>query len=325
MEPARPVSRRAHARTATGQLGLGLAGFILAAIPVLWLGLGGVELARWMQMRQSLSLILMDAARAGATRQGDPQAMAAAFERGLRILHPAAGESARILRERRLALGLPWHIAIRSPARAAFADHADPTLRGPRAYPGQTLIRNENQPEQHAARVAQGWRDGRGPVSGLTVFEANTLQLVLRWPHQPLFPGAGALIRGLAPLARDPRNRRWMAAGYLPFRRQVTIAMHSPPADWPDLPDGRITHESSPEPPTAAHPGTSGSPGAAGDAPRDGADPPGSLPPPENGHPPPHDLAEPPRPEGEGADAPATEAAPGEGDTPLEPEACEPA
>jgi len=50
------------------QGGLGLIGFLATAVPVIWLGLGGVELAHWMQLRQSLSLILMDAARVGATR-----------------------------------------------------------------------------------------------------------------------------------------------------------------------------------------------------------------------------------------------------------------
>lgn len=224
------------------QGGLGLIGFLATAVPVIWLGLGGVELAHWMQLRQSLSLILMDAARVGATRQAEPDAMARAFEQGLRRIHPAAGEVHAILARRRRDLGRPWHIAIQLPGRAAFGDHADPTLQGSRGG-GKALIRNDHQAAQHAARQARGWPQGRGPQSGLTIYEANTLRITLRWPHKPLFPGASALLKSLAPLAQDARNRHWMAAGYLPFRRMVTVAMQSHPAAWPDLPDGRITHE----------------------------------------------------------------------------------
>ncbi|CAM5197769.1 hypothetical protein CDEF62S_03118 [Castellaniella defragrans] len=244
---------------------MGLAGFLFTALPVLWLGLGGVELAHWMQLRQSLSLVLIETARVGATRQADPRPMALAFERGLRTIYPAEGEPARILAERRRNLGLPWHIAIQRPTPEAFTDHADPELQGTRAYRGQALIRNEGQPRQHAARMAQGWPQGRGPASGLTIFEANTLRLALQWPHRPLLPGMAALIKGLAPWAQEPRSRQWMAAGYLPFHRQVTVAMQSPPAAWPDLPDGRITHEARAGAPFRPLPGM-GPPDAATEA-----------------------------------------------------------
>ncbi len=221
-------------------------GFLATAIPVIWLGLGGVELAYWMQLRQALSLILLDTARVGTTRQAEPAAMARAFEQGLHRLHPAPGEVSRVLARRHQDLGLPWHIVVQLPDRKAFVDHADPTLQGPAKGDRQPLIRNDHQAAQHARRQAQGWPQGRGPLSGLTIHEANTLRIALRWPHKPLFPGAAILMKTLAPLARDPRNRQWMAAGYLPFRRTVTVAMQSDPADWPDLPDGRITHEAQP-------------------------------------------------------------------------------
>ena len=240
---------------ATRQHGVGMTGFLLSALPILWLGLGGIELARWMQLRQSLSLVLMDSVREGTTRQADPSAMAQAFEHGLRKIYPAAGETERVLHERRQALGRPWHILIQTPTAAAFSDHSDPHLLDRRAYRGQALIRNDRQAQQHETRVAQGWDQGRGPLSGLTIFEANTLKVSLQWPHRPLVPGVGALIRTLAPLAQDPDRRRWMAAGYLPFQRHAALAMQSPPAAWLDLPDGRVTHA------TGARSTSSGPPG----------------------------------------------------------------
>src|SRR5690606_32345046 len=106
-----------------------------------------------------------------------------------------------------------------------FLDHADPDLKGPRSHPGQALIRNDYQALQQTRRLAQGWPAGRGPRSGLTIQEANTLVLELWWPHRPLVPGTAVFVRALAPLAGDPVQARLMAAGYLPFRRRVSLAM----------------------------------------------------------------------------------------------------
>lgn len=244
---------------------MGLIGFLATAIPVIWLGLGGVEMVHWMQLRQTLSLILMDAARAGATRHANPETLARVFEQGLHRAYPAPGEAGRILHRRQRDLGVPWHMSVQLPSPAAFADHADPTLAASRR--GQLpMIRNDHQAAQHAARLAQGWPQGRGPQSGLTIHEANTLRIALQWPHQPLFPGAAALMKALAPLSSDARNRTWMAQGYLPFRRTVAIAMHSHPAAWPDLPDGRVTHEALRMPDPASGGGTNPStaPGGSG-------------------------------------------------------------
>ncbi len=234
------LARRVVARHS--QRGAGMAGFLLAAVPVLTLGLGGVEAAHWSGLRQTLSLALMEAARTGATHQARPQTIAQAFEHGLRMAYPDPHAAARALRERQAALGAPLRIRIARPGPEAFLDHTDPDLRGPRAYPGQPLIRNDYQARQHTRRLAQGWPEGRGPRSGLSIHEANTLVLELWWPHRPLIPGLGAIVRALAPLAGEPTQSRLMAAGYLPFRRRVAVAMQSHPAAWPDLADGRVTH-----------------------------------------------------------------------------------
>lgn len=223
-----------------------MAGFLVTAVPILMLGLGGVELTHWMSLRQVLSLALMDAARVGATRQARPAAIATAFEQGLRMAYPGPAAATRALRQRRQALGLPWHIGIRQPAPAAFLDHADAALVAPRDAPGQASIRNDYQALQHARRLAQGWPQGRGPRSGHTIYEANTLTMDLLWPHRPMLPGLAALIRALAPLSTDAAQARIMAAGYLPFRRRVVVTMQSDPSAWPPLPDGRITYDVAP-------------------------------------------------------------------------------
>lgn len=262
-----PLLRRDDglARRVVAQRGTGMAGFLLAAMPVLTLGLGGVEAAHWSGLRQTLSLALMEAARAGATHQARPQTIAQAFEHGLRMAYPDPRAAARALRERQAALGAPWRIRIARPGPKAFLDHADPDLRGPRAYPGQPLIRNDYQARQHTRRLAQGWPEGRGPRSGLSIHEANTLVLELWWPHRPLIPGLGAIVRALAPLADEPTQSRLMAAGYLPFRRRVAVAMQSHPAAWPDLADGRVTRSAAPTPDwIAEHAGPDGVLGTGG-------------------------------------------------------------
>ncbi|MGB6242508.1 MAG: hypothetical protein WBF69_08495 [Castellaniella sp.] len=227
------------------QRGAGMAGFLAVLIPVLSLGMGGVELAHWMNLRQALSLALMDAARAGATRQARPQAIADAFEQGLRriLVRPAA--QAQALHSRQQALGVPWRIHILQPAPAAFLDHADASLSSLRQPPGQTLIRNDYQARQHARRMGQGWPHGRGPQSGMTIFQANTLLMDLWWPQAPVLPGVSAIVRALAPLHTDPIGQRMMQSGHLPFRRRIRMAMQSHPAAWPDLPDGRVIHAAS--------------------------------------------------------------------------------
>ncbi|MER1966228.1 hypothetical protein [Castellaniella sp. GW247-6E4] len=243
-------SRAATAR----QRGAGMAGFLLTALPVLLLGAGGIETAHWLFLRQSLGFALVEAGRAAITRQAEPAALAQAFERALRILHPQPPQLEAALAWRRHALdGLPWRIRIVRPARAAFLDHADADL-GARGAPARlATIRNDRQDEQYRRDRAKGWPEGRGPTSGDTIFEANTLALELTWPHRPLLPGVAAVLRLMArPSAPSDYRQRVLAQGLLPIMRSTMLAMHSHPARWPDLADGRVVHEGS-APTGAAH------------------------------------------------------------------------
>src|SRR5690606_4833505 len=106
--------------------------------------------------------------------------------------------------------------------------------------------------EQHLARSAQGRRDDRGPLSGQTILEANTLVLELTWLHEPLLPGVRGLLRALAPADTRYGSVAMARAGYLPIRRQVAMVMQSHPVEWEMPPHGRVVRSSVPneaEPP----------------------------------------------------------------------------
>lgn len=261
--------------------------FLLTAVPLLLAGLGAVEAARWYLVRQAVGQALLEAARAGATRHAEPAAMHESLRQGLLPLHASAATSAGMAigrqrldrRSRRLSerYGLaPWHLEILSPRRAHFQDFAVFDPGG-----GSARIPNSYQAERHHGRIADGSPDGRGTASGETLFEANTLTLRLTYPHPPLVPGLGSLLRALgrAAPAGGYAGRAMRDAGLLPIRQEVSVAMQSDVHWWPGSDTGR--------PPTADRPGTSAfernactgiwcqSPGGATDAPAMAAPPPG--------------------------------------------------
>ncbi|NLC35671.1 MAG: hypothetical protein GX772_04385, partial [Alcaligenaceae bacterium] len=167
----------------------------------------------------------------------------------------------RAMRQREQATALPaWRIRIVSPAQASFSDFASssPDLPGH----GRAVIDNDYLAEQHQARLAQGWPQGRGPSSGQTTLQANTLVLHLTWLHEPLLPGIKQLLRQVAPPDTRYGSQAMARAGYLPMQRQVALVMQSHPIAW-DMPaHGRITRIAHPTTPEGGHPGQ-GSPPAA--------------------------------------------------------------
>lgn len=234
-----------------------MAEFAIAAVPLMLLGLGCVETARWFYFKQALSLALLEAARAGSTQHAQPQAVQDAFETALRPLHPptathTAAERVRLaLDERRRSTNqAPWRIRVVDPSAAAFTDFSDPGLDIDRQA-GRRAINNNYQKEQHAAREARGWEGGVGPASGQTIYQANVLTLQLVYPLEPLVPGLRPLLQLLG--AGSPGYPgRALAGGFLPITQEIQLTMQSHPMEWPDLPDGTVIHGSQPE--TAGQP-----------------------------------------------------------------------
>src|SRR5690606_21741896 len=160
-----------------GQRGTGMIEFTIVAVPVLMLGLGSIELARWMLVRQALSLALLQGAWAASTDHARPQALHDAFEHALLPLFSGTSRASRSLAlqsaftKRSNHSGLPpWQAQVLSPSPPAFQDHADPALKVTGAA-GRVAINNNYQFEQDQRHRARGWIDGQGPASGQSIFE----------------------------------------------------------------------------------------------------------------------------------------------------------
>ncbi|MGB6105177.1 MAG: TadE/TadG family type IV pilus assembly protein, partial [Pusillimonas sp.] len=236
---------------ASRQGGAGLIEFAIVAVPILLLGLGGIEIAQWLLTRQPVSLALLEAGRAGSTGHARPESIAAAFEQALLPLFTASDHASARLRQQaafrqrsRDTGSAPWQIIIMSPSSAAFNDFADPALAQPPL--GQLpAINNHYQFEQDRRRRAQGWPGGLGPESGVSIYQANTLALRLIYLHEPVVPGMKGLIRLLGK-PQGSYSQRAMAHGYLPLLREISLVMQSHPVRWPVLEDGTVTRPDAP-------------------------------------------------------------------------------
>ncbi|WP_454690986.1 TadE/TadG family type IV pilus assembly protein [Achromobacter aloeverae] len=211
------------------QRGAALAGFVVSLPVLLLAGLAVIEAAYWHITRQVLDVALLEAARAGATAHGRPQAMATAFEAALRPLPTGRARWRRIHDDS----GAPaWRIDILAPPAAAYADFGVRGLAVPHGA-GTTAIRNDYQAEEHARRRAKGWPEGRGPASGMTIFEANVLRLRLSYQLPPLTPIVRALLRALAPAGDDALRASAARAGNVLIVHEMALEMQSHPAAWP--------------------------------------------------------------------------------------------
>lgn len=247
--------------SAGAQTGAGILEFSIVAIPVLLLGLGTIESAQWLFTRQAAGLALLEAGRAGITQHANPDAMIAAFEHALLPLHASTSrasaqgrlDAALAQRRQRLAAA-PWRIEILSPALTVYQDFADPALLISRQS-GHAAINNNYLHEQNLRHHAKGWPQGRGPVSGKDIFQANTLSLRLSYLHEPAIPGMKALLSLLGNDQGSYRQRA-MAAGYLPLIREMSFIMQSHPVSWPMPENGKIVgpeHPASGGPTVANH------------------------------------------------------------------------
>lgn len=241
---ARPPSFRIC--PATRQRGQGAVEFLLAATPVLLLGLSSIEAVHWYFARQAVSLALVQAGRAAITQNADPTVLDQAFTQALLPMYagpnPAASRSRlqRAITRRERDTGLPaWRIHIISPSQASFQDFASLNPDLPQA--GAAVIDNDYLQEQHEQRLAQGWQEGRGPASGQTTLQANTLVLHLTWLHEPLLPGMKQLLKQIAPTDSRYGSLAMAGAGYLPLQRQVALVMQSHPIAWEMPGHGRVS------------------------------------------------------------------------------------
>ncbi len=227
------------------QSGASLIEFSIVAIPILLVGLGSVDIAAWFFTRQAASLALLEAGRAGIVGHAHPDAMAQAFEQALLPLFPDSSSQAsrqklqNALHKRSVETGgPPWQIEILSPAPDAFRDFADGSV-SVRGQGALAAINNSYQQEQDLKRRGQGWEQGRGPASGASIFQANTLVLRLSYLHEPVLPGMKSLIRMLGSENGSYRQHA-LARGYLPLVREIALGMQSHPVDWPMPPSGKI-------------------------------------------------------------------------------------
>lgn len=236
----------AQQRGCRGQHGQGSVEFLLAAVPVLLIGLSAIEATHWHFTRQAISLALAQAARVAITQHADPAALDNAFANALLPLHAGTSSAQALARlqrgmsRRERDTGLPaWRLRIRSPSVASFQDYAshDPELGHLGPLP---VIDNDYLHEQQLERLAQGWPDGRGPASGQNALEANTLVVHLTWLHEPLLPGVRNLLRQLAPSDSRYGSLAMARGGYLPIQREIAFVMqsHAVASNMPD--HGRI-------------------------------------------------------------------------------------
>lgn len=223
------------------QRGAALIESAVALGAVLLVALAAIEAMHWQLMRQLAYVALTESARAGATGHARPSLIAQAFETALLPRYASPGGQPEALSMLRAALartaqraGMPaWHITVLRPGAAAYADFSQPGLRVPAAA-GLLAVRNDYQAEQHATYQSR-WPDGQGPRSGLTIFQANTLRLRLRYLVEPITPAGRLAMQALAVLPGSPDAcfHRALRAGMLPLAITLTMDMQSHPVQWP--------------------------------------------------------------------------------------------
>ncbi len=196
-------------QTIRHQQGATLIETCLMLIPVM-LAIGlAIEISHASQIRHIATLALYQAGRVASVTQAHPIAMHAAFRQAIAPLFIAYDSrkqspeqtQARVRhaeRQRYARTQLPlWHLDILSPTKESFQDFSDPVLSRAHSHP---VIRNDYLAEQHHKHVTAGWTAGRGPHSGQTIFQANTLVLRLTFLYPPSVPGLKLLLKVLSTL-----------------------------------------------------------------------------------------------------------------------------
>lgn len=139
----------------------------LAILLLLLVATAVIEFSHWGVVRHLCRQALHDSLRISVSEHGTLQSLEQAFE---------------TLRHSRLTQA--WSLQITRPDAETLTDFQDPFLS---AQQGLPVIRNDSQREQHQ-RFLTRWPDGKGPISGKTIFEANLLTVELTYHHQLLSP-----------------------------------------------------------------------------------------------------------------------------------------
>ncbi|WP_159990941.1 TadE/TadG family type IV pilus assembly protein [Pelistega ratti] len=217
----------------------GMAGieFILTAIPILLLGLGGYEFTRWYNTRHLLNIALAETARQASMAHANPETIEATFEKAINPLF-ASGTQTEQRRQRYLhhiqttLQNTPWQIHILNPTPAHFLDFQRKDLQITQQT-GYAAIDNNYQKEQYQ-------RQGIGTFSGEDIFAANVLTLSLIYPYKPIVPGIASLFKWLSPSQTDTYAHQIMEKGFLPMKHTFSIHMQSHPVQWPSLHNGKV-------------------------------------------------------------------------------------
>ncbi|MFA5703487.1 MAG: TadE family protein [Advenella sp.] len=233
-----PLPKQGHANK---NKGFGSVEFLLVATPILMLGMGSLEASYWYIARQASSLALLEAARTAATNHANPHTIELAFEKALHPLFsptgnfpdPAARMQSYFNSIKKKTGQAPWRIVIQSPDQADFIDFQRKDLSIAQQT-GLPAIDNNYQYEQYQ-------RTGTGNYSGNNIFQANTLQIELTYPYQPLIPGISQLFKVLVGNGKD-YDRQLMNQGILPIKQTLSISMQSHPVLWPVEPGGKVLY-----------------------------------------------------------------------------------
>lgn len=240
---------RKSGQNPASESGASLLESLIGLLTLVIAGFAVFEIAQWHLTRQLAWLAIHEAGRRGAVMGADPRAIRSAVQEALA---PRAGSVGRAgnahIRQRQLAhthadhQSLPaWHIEVLTPSAPMFVDFSDGALSRGQRLP---TISNDYLAEQHAAHLMRGWQDGRGPISGKTIFEANTLGLRLTVLHAPLSPGAATLLRLLPDTGNaltDAARRR----GLLAITIESATVMHSHPVQWTQGRDQQVRTDAS--------------------------------------------------------------------------------
>ena len=205
--------------------------FLIVALPLMLATMASYEASRWYMAREAVSLALLEAGRTGSVNHARPQTIEDAFLDALAPLYAPAGafrspRARMVHQQKRFEQDngqLAWDIVITHPDVAEFADFMQKDL--PIAVKtGNLAINNNYQHHQHQQYP-------RGPASGSTIYDANTLQLQARYLYMPVVPGMRALLRtvfGAIGASGSPLATH----GVLPISAAITIEMQSHPVLW---------------------------------------------------------------------------------------------